>query len=105
MKSVADIDTLTMIVTVAGLPFPVIDAVKEHRDNVAPFIEQHRLHFPALLDTDGTVSTRYGVRGLLATYRIDCTGNVVRQALGAREWISEAVRTLLTALSSAPNCR
>jgi peroxiredoxin len=80
-------------------------AMKENHDKVAPFMDQHRLHFPALLDTDGVVSTRYGLRGLPVTYLIDCSGNVVGQALGPREWTSEAVRTLLIALLSEPGCR
>lgn len=80
-------------------------ALKEGRDKVAPFMDTHRLQFPALLDTDGAVSTRYGVRGLPMTSLIDCNGNVVAQALGSREWTGEAIRTLLTALLSEPGCR
>jgi peroxiredoxin len=80
-------------------------ALKEGRDKVVPFMDTHRLQFPALLDTDGAVSARYGVRGLPMTYLIDCHGNVVAQAIGPREWTGETVRTLLMALLSEPACR
>ena len=80
-------------------------AMKEGRDKVAPFMDTYQLQFPALLDTDGAVSARYGVRGLPATYLIDCSGNLVGQAFGPRDWTGEAVRTLLTALLSEPGCR
>jgi peroxiredoxin len=80
-------------------------AMKENRDKVAPFMDKHQLGFPALLDTDGAVSARYGVRGLPATYLIDCTGNLVGQVFGPQEWTSEAIRTLLTELLSDPSCR
>lgn len=80
-------------------------AMKENRDKVASFMDKHHLQLPALLDADGTVSARYGVRGLPATYLIDCTGNLVGQVLGPLEWTGEAVRTLLTALLSEPSCR
>jgi len=80
-------------------------AMKENRDKVAPFMDQHRLDVPALLDADGVVSARYGVRGLPATYLIDCTGNLVGQVFGPQEWTGAAVRTLLTALLSDPSCR
>jgi peroxiredoxin len=80
-------------------------AMKENRDRVAPFMDKYQLGFPALLDTDGAVSARYGVRGLPATYLIDCTGNLVGQVFGPQEWTSEAIHTLLTELLSDPNCR
>jgi len=79
-------------------------AMKEDRDKVAPFLDKHRFQFTTLLDRDGAVSARYKVRGLPVTYLIDCRGNTVGSRLGPEEWASEAVRTLLTALLSDPDC-
>jgi hypothetical protein len=80
-------------------------AIQEDRDKVAPFMDKHQLQFTALMDRDGAVSARYKLRGLPTTYLIDCRGNVVGWSIGPQEWTSEAVRTLLTALLSEPNCR
>ena len=79
-------------------------AMKEDRDQVAPFMDKHQFQFTALLDRDGAVSARYKLRGLPTTYLIDCRGNTVGWSLGPQEWTSDAVRTLLTALLSDPNC-
>jgi peroxiredoxin len=80
-------------------------AMQESHEQVAPFIKGNRLHFPALLDLDGTVSARYAIRGLPTTYVIDCSGNLVGRAVGPRPWNSTAVRTLLAALLSDTHCR
>jgi hypothetical protein len=79
-------------------------AMQEDRAKVAPFIDKHQLRFTALLDRDGAVSIRYKLRSLPTTYLIDCRGYVVGWSVGPQEWTSEAVRTLLTALLSDPNC-
>jgi peroxiredoxin len=79
-------------------------AMKEDRDQVAPFMAKHQFRFTALPDPDGTVSTRYKLRGLPTTYLIDCRGNTVGWRLGPQEWTSDAVRALLRALLSDPDC-
>jgi peroxiredoxin len=80
-------------------------AMLETREQVVPFFEELQLHFPALLDLEGEVSTSYTVRGLPTTYLIDCVGNIVGHAIGPRQWNNEAVRTLLTALLEDTHCR
>jgi len=79
-------------------------AMQEDRDKVAPFIDKHRFQFTILLDRDGAVSTRYKLRGLPTTYLIDCRGNTVGWSVGPQEWTRDAVRLLLTALLSDPDC-
>jgi thiol-disulfide isomerase/thioredoxin len=79
-------------------------AMKEDRDQVAPFMDKHHFQFTALLDRDGAVSARYKLRGLPTTYLIDCHGNTVGWGGGPQEWTSEAIRTLLAALLSDPSC-
>jgi peroxiredoxin len=79
-------------------------AMREDRAKVAPFMDKHQFQFTVLPDGDGAVSARYKLRGLPTTYLIDCRGNLVGWSVGPQEWTSEAVRTLLTALLSDPNC-
>jgi peroxiredoxin len=79
-------------------------AMKQDRDQVVPFMDKHPFQFTTLLDKDGAVSSRYKLRGLPTTYLIDCRGNTVGWSLGPQEWTSDAIRTLLTALLSEPDC-
>jgi peroxiredoxin len=79
--------------------------LQESREQVAGFMTENRLHFPALLDTDSTVTTLYKVRGLPMTYLIDCTGNMVGLVMGPRKWTNEATQALLTAMFEESSCR
>jgi peroxiredoxin len=79
--------------------------MQESREQVASYIEQDGLHFAVLLDVDGHVSSLYGVRGLPTTYLIDCSGSLVGQALGPRQWDRDEVRTLLAALLNDTRCQ
>lgn len=78
--------------------------LQEGREEVARFMQEQRLHFPALLDLDGTVSGHYNVRGLPTTYLIDCVGMIVGQAVGPRPWSNNPTRTLLAALLNDTRC-
>ena len=54
---------------------------------------------PVLLDTSGDVTGRvYGVWGPPTAYLIDREGRLLGRIQGARDWSSEAARTLLTSL-------
>ena len=79
--------------------------LRESQEHVAHFMSTHRLHFPALLDADGAVSALYTLRGLPTTYLIDCVGNTVGWAVGAREWTNDATRTLLAVMLNDATCR
>ena len=80
-------------------------AMQEDRQQVEPFFQELALQFPALLDRQGEVSSRYQIRGLPTTFLIDCSGVVVGQAIGPRSWNSETVRTLLSSLFQDAHCR
>lgn len=56
----------------------------EHR--VERFLKQTPVEFPVLLDPDMAVSTRWGVKGLPATFVVDPEGRIAYTAQGAREW-------------------
>jgi thiol-disulfide isomerase/thioredoxin len=77
---------------------------QESQEEVSRFMQDQRLHFPALLDLDGSVSRRYKVQGLPMTYVIDCAGMIVGYAIGPRPWHNDATRTLLAALLNDARC-
>ncbi len=78
--------------------------MQEDKASVASFMAEKGLHFPALLDAKGTVSSRYRIRGLPTTYLIDCAGNIVGQVIGPRQWHTEEVRTLIATLLQDSRC-
>lgn len=80
-----------------GLAMVAVD-VDESPRQVARFMEEFRLSFPALLDEDAEVAGRYGVNGLPMTVLIDRTGRILGKALGAREWASPDGRALIRSL-------
>jgi thiol-disulfide isomerase/thioredoxin len=77
---------------------------QEGQEEVSRYVQGQRLHFPVLLDLDGSVSRRYTVPGLPMTYIIDCAGMIVGQAIGPRSWSNNATRTLLAALLNDTRC-
>lgn len=79
--------------------------MQESPKQVARFMRDFRLSFPALLDSDLQVARLYQVRGLPTTYLIDRTGRVVGQAVGARDWASPGSRALVRSLLATPAAR
>ncbi len=79
--------------------------LKENKKQVTDFMREFALTFPALLDTDGRVSRRYGIVGLPATYIIDRKGRLIGHKPGSRDWATantvELFRKLL-AVGNAP---
>jgi thiol-disulfide isomerase/thioredoxin len=67
-----------------GLVILAVD-IEESPKLVAKFMKEFRLTFPALLDADSRMSSRYGVRGLPTTVLIDRQGRSVGRAIGPRE--------------------
>jgi peroxiredoxin len=55
---------------------------------VAPFMKEHKLSFPALLDPGGTVQRLYGATGIPESFIIDKNGVLVSKVIGARDWAS-----------------
>lgn len=80
-------------------------AMQEERKQVMPFLKEHHLHFPVLLDINGAVSAQYAIHGLPTTYLIDCAGDMVGRAVGPRQWEVASVRSLLVALLDDAQCR
>ncbi len=74
--------------------------VQEKEQTVKRFIEKNGLSFPVLLDSDGVVARRYGVRAHPVAYFIDPDGNVIGVVQGYRERDSKEMRTLISSLIS-----
>lgn len=67
-----------------------------------PYIRNHGLTFPILLDPDGSAARRWRVTGLPATFVVRPGGEVAGMAVGAREWNSREMRALLETLLPPP---
>ena len=68
---------------------------------VAKFMQEFRLSFPALLDSDSRVASRYRLQGLPTTILIDRQGRTVGRAVGPREWAGPEGRALIRSLLAA----
>jgi peroxiredoxin len=83
----------------------VMLAVSQDEDGlkaVRPFVEEHRLTFPVLLDPEGSVSSRYGVTGYPETFVIDRDGKVVEHVIGPESWESEGIYRYFVGLLQPP---
>ncbi len=55
---------------------------------VKEFSEKLSLTYPILLDSDGTVGSKYGAFAIPVTYLIDQQGYLIGKAVGPRDWAS-----------------
>lgn len=62
---------------------------------VAPFVKEHALTFPVLLDPTNEVGEAYGVTGIPETFIIDQQGRIVAHHLGPYNWASHDIREAL----------
>ena len=61
--------------------------------DVLPFIKKHKLSFPALTDSKGTLKNLYQTTGIPESFIIDKDGILVEKMIGPRNWaIPEAIR-------------
>jgi peroxiredoxin len=72
--------------------------LQEGTRKVRAFKERFKLNFPILLDSDGSVGSKYGVISIPTTYLIDREGYVIGGALGARDWASKEAFELINQL-------
>lgn len=66
--------------TILGVNF------KESAPDVRAFLDKLGVSFGTVLDTDGTVSEKYRVRGLPVTFLVDREGRLLWKAIGVRDW-------------------
>jgi thiol-disulfide isomerase/thioredoxin len=70
-----------------GEPFRMVAVnVREDAPTVEGFIDEFGYTYPILLDSDGRVSTNYGVRGIPTTFFIAPNGTVLGMLVGTRYW-------------------
>ncbi|MEJ2658164.1 MAG: TlpA disulfide reductase family protein [Desulfobacterales bacterium] len=53
---------------------------------VAPFMKKHKLTFPALIDSAGTIRTSYGTTGVPESFIINKNGILVQKIIGPLDW-------------------
>ena len=53
---------------------------------VLPFMKKHKLSFPALADTGGSLQGLYQTTGVPESFIIDKNGIIVEKAIGPRNW-------------------
>jgi thiol-disulfide isomerase/thioredoxin len=95
---------LTVVGINAREPAPVVRRYASELGLTFPLSELG-LTFPLVLDTDGVLTTRYGVVGLPATFVVGRDGRAVAFAVGGRTWDGAAARTLIAALLAEPGAR
>jgi thiol-disulfide isomerase/thioredoxin len=79
------------------LEFLAVD-IQESPDEVAAFMKDFGLNFPAALDSTGRISGEYGVRGIPTTFIIDREGGIVASVVGGRDWNTQEVIAALETL-------
>jgi len=83
-----------------GLVILAVD-LQEDAKSVQKFIDEHKLTFTVLLDSDGKVGTIYGARSIPTTYIIGRDGNALGGVIGGREWDSPEMVAFFTRLLDA----
>jgi len=58
---------------------------------VSPFMEKHRLTFPALIDSAGTINSLYRTTGVPESFIIDKNGKILEEVIGPRDWAAAGV--------------
>jgi peroxiredoxin len=76
--------------------------IEEGRDKVLPWVRQHGITMPVLLDTDGEVTSEYRVTATPTAVLVDREGKTVARAVGTRHWTGDRSRALWDALLGAP---
>ena len=60
--------------------------------DVLPFMQKHKLTFPALIDSRGTLKGLYETTGVPESFIIDKDGILVEKVIGPRDWaVPEAI--------------
>ena len=68
------------------------------RSVVAPFMDNYKLTFPALLDPAGTVQVAYQTTGVPESFIIDRNGLLVKKIIGPRDWVDPEIRSVFRKL-------
>ena len=63
-----------------------------------PYLDEHKLTFPAALDPKMDLANAYGVRALPSSFVVDRKGEITALALGPRAWDDDAAHSLIEGL-------
>ena len=77
--------------------------LKESSKAVNAFFEKNSLSFTSLLDTDGEISFRFGIRSIPTTFILDKKGGLAAKIIGSREWDGKKSTALFESLISNKN--
>ena len=69
---------------------------------VAPFMKKHKLTFPVLIDSEGTVSIAYRTTGVPESFIIDKDGILVKKIIGSIDWTNPGVLRYFHILTQKP---
>ena len=70
----------------------------ERQSEVLTFMNENKLSFPVVLDSDGKVSITYGVQALPTSYLIDREGMIKSLVVGSINWDTPEIRAVLEML-------
>jgi len=71
-------------------------------DVVAPFIKNHNLSFPVLIDSKGTITRLYRTTGVPESFIINKKGVVVQKIVGPIDWTETSVLEYFQGLIQEP---
>ena len=69
--------------------------IAEDKEVVRGYLSKAKLPFPVLLDAEGKVAARYGIRAHPAHFLLDGEGKMIGATMGARNWASDESRNLI----------
>jgi peroxiredoxin len=69
---------------------------------VEPFMREHQLRFPVLLDTKGTIERLYRTAGYPESFIVDKGGRLVEKVIGPRDWAHPQMFAMFERLMAAP---
>jgi cytochrome c-type biogenesis protein len=72
--------------------------VRENQKDVAAFMDEMNLSFPAALDSRGDIAAIYGIEAFPTSYLIDRNGGIVARLVGAIQWDAPELNGLFEAL-------
>jgi len=68
--------------------------IKEPKDRVKSFAANHKYTFPILLDSDGSVAGKYGMRGIPTTFFVDQYGKIAGKIVGSHHWDIKTIKKI-----------
>jgi thiol-disulfide isomerase/thioredoxin len=76
--------------------------IRETPRQVTAFMKQWGLTFPAVLDSQGTVGSAYGVMAIPTTYIINREGGIIARVVGSLNWDNPKLFSAFEALLNSP---